>query len=146
MRSTSVLVLTLIGTICIEYTWDGIVLSAIESYPTSLRATAIASCSLASRFGAIFSPTLAHLGTVWHPSPFLAISIASTLSLILSILFLPETKGTDLDKVKLMTMHTIDNEMSSTNNRRQLATVDANQSSNNNVTTQIPLINMKSIE
>jgi len=63
------------------------------------------------------------LGTIWHPSAFLAVAITGALSLVLSYLFLPETKGADLDKVDLPI-----------------------ERDNDIVAAEIPLINMKSIK
>lgn len=57
-KGIAILVINLIGTIFIEYTWDACYLCAVESMPTSMRASSLGSCSFIARIGALFSPTV----------------------------------------------------------------------------------------
>uniref|UniRef100_A0A914W2C2 Major facilitator superfamily (MFS) profile domain-containing protein n=1 Tax=Plectus sambesii TaxID=2011161 RepID=A0A914W2C2_9BILA len=91
-----VLLLNLVGTIFIEYTWDACYLSGAEGFPTEVRAIGVGTCSLTARVGALLAPQLAFLGTLWIPSPYVAVALFSLITLVLSCIFLPETKGSDL--------------------------------------------------
>ncbi|KJH45817.1 hypothetical protein DICVIV_08141, partial [Dictyocaulus viviparus] len=51
-----VLIINLIGSVFIEYTWDACFLCAVESLETSCRGSGIGSCSLMARIGAILTP------------------------------------------------------------------------------------------
>ncbi|CAJ0941320.1 unnamed protein product, partial [Mesorhabditis belari] len=95
------LVVYLMGTVFIEYTWDACYLCAVESMETSCRASATGSCSLVARIGAICAPTLNHLNTIWPPSVFLAVTIVGVINLFVSYFFLVETKNVNLDNVTM---------------------------------------------
>uniref|UniRef100_A0A914UL20 Major facilitator superfamily (MFS) profile domain-containing protein n=1 Tax=Plectus sambesii TaxID=2011161 RepID=A0A914UL20_9BILA len=92
----AVLVISIVGAVLIEYTWDACYLSSAEGFPTEVRAIGVSSCSLVARVGALLAPQLAFLGTLWRPSPFLAVALLGFVTLIFSCLYLPETKGADL--------------------------------------------------
>ncbi|CAG9532851.1 unnamed protein product, partial [Cercopithifilaria johnstoni] len=98
-QGIAILVINLIGTVFIEYTWDACYLCAIESMPTSMRASSLGSCSFIARIGALFSPTIFFLSNIWPPSPYLIVVIVGLISLTSSCLFLVETKDVHLDKV-----------------------------------------------
>lgn len=97
----------------IEYTWDACYLCAVESVPTEMRATSMGFCSLMARFGAVLSPTviifenfyigiqLTFLNTFWAPSAYLAVVLLGSLNLLVSYLFLIETKNINLDNVDI---------------------------------------------
>ncbi|VDN19642.1 unnamed protein product, partial [Gongylonema pulchrum] len=57
-QGVAILVINLIGTVFIEYTWDACYLCAVESMPTTMRASSLGSCSLIARIGALLSPTV----------------------------------------------------------------------------------------
>ncbi|KAI6240062.1 hypothetical protein M3Y99_00490600 [Aphelenchoides fujianensis] len=99
--SVWILVANLAGTIFIEYTWDACYLCAVEAMPTDMRATSMGTCSLIARLGAICAPTLTFLSHVWAPSPYLAVVVLGAINLAVSYAWLIETKGVNLDKVKL---------------------------------------------
>ncbi|KAL4003515.1 Sugar transporter family protein [Acanthocheilonema viteae] len=98
-QGIAILVINLIGTIFIEYTWDACYLCAVESMPTSMRASSLGSCSFIARIGALFSPTIFFLSNIWPPSAYLIVVIVGLISLISSCLFLVETKDVHLDRV-----------------------------------------------
>ncbi|EPB71000.1 hypothetical protein ANCCEY_09905 [Ancylostoma ceylanicum] len=51
-----ILIINLVGTAFLEYTWDACFLCAMESFETSCRGACTGSCSLMARIGAIASP------------------------------------------------------------------------------------------
>jgi len=107
-EGVAILVINLIGTVFIEYTWDACYLCAVEAMPTSVRASAMGSCSLMARVGAILSPTLSHLSRWWAPSAYLAVTTLAAVNLLFSWLFLPDTKQVHLDNVHLTNAKTIE--------------------------------------
>jgi hypothetical protein len=54
-----------------------------------------------ARLGALLAPTLAFLNTVWAPSAYLTVVVLGSVVLLVSYACLVETKGVNLDKVKL---------------------------------------------
>jgi hypothetical protein len=56
-----ILVLNLIGTIFIEYTWDACYLCSAEGFPTEVRAIGVGTCSLIARIGALMAPQVIHV-------------------------------------------------------------------------------------
>ncbi|PAV57798.1 hypothetical protein WR25_05105 [Diploscapter pachys] len=93
------LIISLIGTVFIEYTWDACYLCAVESMETSCRASATGSCSLIARVGGILSPYVGLLTTYWSPAVYVTVVVLGTFNLIISYFFLIETKGVILDNV-----------------------------------------------
>ncbi|VDN33034.1 unnamed protein product [Gongylonema pulchrum] len=67
--------------------------------PTTMRASSLGSCSLIARIGALLSPTLFFLATIWPPAAYLAVVLVGLINLAISCLFLVETKGVNLDTV-----------------------------------------------
>lgn len=59
------------------------------------------SCSAVARIGAVLAPTLAFLNTIWAPSAYLTVVVLGSVVLLISYAWLVETKGVNLDKVKL---------------------------------------------
>ncbi|KAI1710190.1 sugar transporter domain-containing protein [Ditylenchus destructor] len=100
-QGISILIVNLLGVVFLEYSWDGCALCAIESMPTEMRATALGSCSLMARVGAILSPILAFLNTIWAPSAYLMLASIGSISLLVSCLWLDDTRGVNLDKVEI---------------------------------------------
>ncbi|EJW86883.1 hypothetical protein WUBG_02206 [Wuchereria bancrofti] len=98
-QGIAILVINLIGTVFIEYTWDACYLCAVESMPTSMRASSLGSCSFIARIGALLSPTIFFLSNIWPPSAYLIVVLVGVISLISSCLFLVETKDIHLDRV-----------------------------------------------
>ncbi|VDK76543.1 unnamed protein product, partial [Onchocerca ochengi] len=98
-QGIAILVINLIGTVFIEYTWDACYLCAVESMPTSMRASSLGSCSFIARIGALLSPTIFFLSTIWPPSAYLTVVIVGMISFTSSCLFLVETKNVHLDRV-----------------------------------------------
>uniref|UniRef100_A0A915DY01 Major facilitator superfamily (MFS) profile domain-containing protein n=1 Tax=Ditylenchus dipsaci TaxID=166011 RepID=A0A915DY01_9BILA len=104
-----ILVTNLVGLVFIEYTWDACYLCANvcqpkltkelyfgnvkKSMPTEMRATAVGSCSLMARAGAIIAPILAYLNTIWTPSGYLVVTVFGSLNLFISYKWLIETRG-----------------------------------------------------
>uniref|UniRef100_A0A915ETS8 Major facilitator superfamily (MFS) profile domain-containing protein n=1 Tax=Ditylenchus dipsaci TaxID=166011 RepID=A0A915ETS8_9BILA len=104
-HGTPLLIVNLFGCAFIEYTWDACYLCAIESMPTNMRATSLGSCSLIARIGAVLAPTLAFMNTIWAPSAYLAVAVLGTISFLVSYFWLIETRGINLDSVKLHEEH-----------------------------------------
>uniref|UniRef100_A0A915EGC8 Major facilitator superfamily (MFS) profile domain-containing protein n=1 Tax=Ditylenchus dipsaci TaxID=166011 RepID=A0A915EGC8_9BILA len=100
-HGTSILVVNLLGVVFIEYTWDACYLCAVECMPTKLRASAVGSCSLVAGIGAVLAPTLAFMNTVWPPSAYFFVASLGLASLLVSFMWLVETKGVSLEKVKM---------------------------------------------
>uniref|UniRef100_A0A915PUE0 Major facilitator superfamily (MFS) profile domain-containing protein n=1 Tax=Setaria digitata TaxID=48799 RepID=A0A915PUE0_9BILA len=98
-KGIAILVINLIGTVFIEYTWDACYLCAIESMPTSMRASSLGSCSFIARIGALLSPMIFFLSNIWSPSAYLTVVIVGIISLTSSCLFLVDTKDVNLDTV-----------------------------------------------
>ncbi|PAV79086.1 hypothetical protein WR25_03188, partial [Diploscapter pachys] len=95
------LTFNLLGTVFMELAWDANQLCVIESMETSCRSSATGSCSLIARVGGILAPFLAHLAYVWPPLVYAFVVVMGTGILIISYLFLVETKGVNLDKVHI---------------------------------------------
>ncbi|KAL7078014.1 hypothetical protein ACQ4LE_002464 [Meloidogyne hapla] len=96
-----ILLANLVGTTFIELTWDACYLCSVESVPTSLRASSVGSCSLIARIGTLIAPVLVFLNTHWSSSVYLVIVLIGLINLLISWLFLIETKGINLDAVHL---------------------------------------------
>uniref|UniRef100_A0AC34PW22 Major facilitator superfamily (MFS) profile domain-containing protein n=1 Tax=Panagrolaimus sp. JU765 TaxID=591449 RepID=A0AC34PW22_9BILA len=96
-----ILVVNVIGTVFIEMCWDACYLCGVEVMPTAMRATTMGSCSLIARIGAIMAPMLAHMNSIWQPSPYLTVVVLGTLNLFVSYNWLVETKGINLDHVEI---------------------------------------------
>ncbi|CAJ0581031.1 unnamed protein product, partial [Mesorhabditis spiculigera] len=99
LDSIAFLVINVIGTVFIEYTWDACYLCAVESIETSSRASATGSCSFVARIGALIAPVLKLLNQKWAPSLYLIVTVVGTINLIVSYTLLIETKNVDLDRV-----------------------------------------------
>ncbi|KAL3116308.1 hypothetical protein niasHT_002391 [Heterodera trifolii] len=56
---------------------------------------------LVARIGALFAPMLVFLNSFWAVSVYLAVALLGTLNLTVSFLWLVETKGINLDSVRL---------------------------------------------
>ncbi|KAK0415970.1 hypothetical protein QR680_012224 [Steinernema hermaphroditum] len=100
-QGPAMLLVNLIGTVFIEYTWDACYLCAIEAMPTNMRGSSVGSCSLVARVGALLSPILPFLNSIWGPSAFLTVAVVGLVNLVTSYFFLVETKGINLDAVKI---------------------------------------------
>uniref|UniRef100_A0A1I7YL87 MFS domain-containing protein n=1 Tax=Steinernema glaseri TaxID=37863 RepID=A0A1I7YL87_9BILA len=120
-QSAAVLVVNVIGTVFIEFTWDACYLCAVEAMPTNMRTSSMGSCSLVARIGALLSPIVSpslvlqagtlrrqsvmglflFLNRTWPPSAYLMVSTLGMVNLIASYFFLVETKGINLDAVKI---------------------------------------------
>uniref|UniRef100_A0A8R1HGV8 MFS domain-containing protein n=1 Tax=Caenorhabditis japonica TaxID=281687 RepID=A0A8R1HGV8_CAEJA len=93
------LVVYLLGTAFIEYTWDACYLCAIELMETSTRASATGSCSMLARVGSILAPFLTYANTYWPAAVYVTVIGMGTVNLLVSCLFLPESKNVNLDDV-----------------------------------------------
>lgn len=96
-----ILLINLFGTIFLEFTWDANVLCAVESMPTQMRASALGSCSMIARIGGIFAPMLVFFNETWRASAYLTVATIGTCNLLVSYIWLIDTKGVDLDTVNL---------------------------------------------
>ncbi|ETN76165.1 hypothetical protein NECAME_03538 [Necator americanus] len=99
-QGVGILVINLIGSVFIEYTWDACFLCAVESLETSCRGSGTGSCSLMARIGAISAPFLTYMNNFWPPSVYFSVFVLGTTNLMISYNFLIETKGVDLDNVE----------------------------------------------
>ena len=61
IQGLAFLIVNLIGTVFIEYTWDACYLCAVESMETACRASATGTCSLVARIGAILAPMVGQM-------------------------------------------------------------------------------------
>ncbi|RMZ93346.1 organic cation transporter, partial [Brachionus plicatilis] len=87
----------LIGKFSISFTYNTIYIITGESHPTVIRNSVISVCQSFARLGAIIAPNIQYLGELfWFPIPFIVYGAFSTLSAICFILFIPETKFTNL--------------------------------------------------
>uniref|UniRef100_A0A3B4AJZ2 Major facilitator superfamily (MFS) profile domain-containing protein n=1 Tax=Periophthalmus magnuspinnatus TaxID=409849 RepID=A0A3B4AJZ2_9GOBI len=66
-----------------------------ELYPTVLRNTALATCSMAARLGSIIAPYFIYLGRFWVSLPYVLMGALTVLTGALSLL-LPESRGLPL--------------------------------------------------
>uniref|UniRef100_A0A0K0F9L5 Solute carrier family 22 member 15 (inferred by orthology to a human protein) n=1 Tax=Strongyloides venezuelensis TaxID=75913 RepID=A0A0K0F9L5_STRVS len=96
-----ILILNVIGVVFIEFSWDACYLCAVESMPTNVRSSGLGSCSLMARIGSIISPILPLLNSIWSPMTYLIVAGLGSINLLISFLFLNETKNILLDKVHL---------------------------------------------
>uniref|UniRef100_A0A183CEE8 MFS domain-containing protein n=1 Tax=Globodera pallida TaxID=36090 RepID=A0A183CEE8_GLOPA len=96
-----ILFVNLFGVIFLEFTWDANVLSAVESMPTALRSSAVGSCSCIARVGGLFAPLLVFFNEHWGASAYLAVALLGSANLLVSWLWLVDTKGVDLDAIDL---------------------------------------------
>ncbi|CAL2040293.1 unnamed protein product [Caenorhabditis brenneri] len=96
-----VLITYLLGTAFIEYTWDACYLCAVELVETPSRACATGTCSLVARIGMIIAPMLLHANTFWPFAVNAIVTILGTISLMISYFFLTESKGVNLDDVRM---------------------------------------------
>ncbi|CAJ0589431.1 unnamed protein product [Cylicocyclus nassatus] len=68
-----------------------------ELFPTAVRNIAVSALSVASRVGTIFAPQLFYLAEIWPVLPYLLLLVLSFLDCVCFQVFLPETKGTNLE-------------------------------------------------
>uniref|UniRef100_A0AC35TQJ3 MFS domain-containing protein n=1 Tax=Rhabditophanes sp. KR3021 TaxID=114890 RepID=A0AC35TQJ3_9BILA len=94
-----ILLINIIGIIFIEYTWDTCYLCGIELMPTNVRSSAMGSCSMVARSGAILAPMLPYLNTFWPGAAYATVAIVGSINLIVSYLYLSESKNVVLGNV-----------------------------------------------
>lgn len=82
------LVIYLIGTVCIEYTWDACYLCAIESMETSSRTSATGSCSFMARIGSLLAPFLTYANKYWPPAVYVTVIVLCSINILISFFFL----------------------------------------------------------
>ncbi|PIC19974.1 hypothetical protein B9Z55_025323 [Caenorhabditis nigoni] len=100
-HGTGVLVVFLIGTLMIEYTWDAVYLITIESMETSSRTSTSGSCSFLARMGSLVAPILTHISTWWPLVFYITVMVIGSITFVISYFFLEETKDVDLDEVHI---------------------------------------------
>ncbi|KAE9554517.1 hypothetical protein FO519_002273 [Halicephalobus sp. NKZ332] len=85
-------IMTIIGyTLESGLVWIAYKLYTTELFPTCVRSIALSTFSCTSLIGSIITPQLTYLARFWNPAPFTGAALASGLSCILAIIFLPET-------------------------------------------------------
>uniref|UniRef100_A0A914DL28 Major facilitator superfamily (MFS) profile domain-containing protein n=1 Tax=Acrobeloides nanus TaxID=290746 RepID=A0A914DL28_9BILA len=92
-ESFIVLILSIIGLVTTEYTWDACYLCTVESMPTGIRSTVLGICSTMAR--------LVTLSTFWRPTVYTVLAIFGFINFILALNFLPNTKGVNLAEINL---------------------------------------------
>uniref|UniRef100_A0A0K0F4L3 Solute carrier family 22 member 15 (inferred by orthology to a human protein) n=1 Tax=Strongyloides venezuelensis TaxID=75913 RepID=A0A0K0F4L3_STRVS len=97
----AILILNVIGIVFIEFSWDACFVCTVESVPTNVRSSVLGSCSLMARVGSIISPMLSYVNVFWSPMIYLIVAVLGSLNLLISFLFLKETKNILLDRVHL---------------------------------------------
>lgn len=95
-RDLAIIIINIIGVSFIEITWDACYLVAVECFPTKIRTIGIGTCSLLARTGALLAPQMAYLSDIYRPAPYAVVCSIGTISLLISCVFLPDTKGVDL--------------------------------------------------
>lgn len=90
------LVICMCGLAILEWQWDAVNLLAVELFPTVVRSSGLAFCTLIGRLGNVVAPQIVFLSHFWTPAAYLAFIIIGSISVILSVCFLPETKGKEL--------------------------------------------------
>uniref|UniRef100_A0AC35TT51 MFS domain-containing protein n=1 Tax=Rhabditophanes sp. KR3021 TaxID=114890 RepID=A0AC35TT51_9BILA len=98
-----ILLINVIGIIFIEYTWDACYLCVIELMPTNVRSSAMGSCSMMARCGAILAPMLPFMNAVWPGGAYATVAVVGSINLVVSYLYLSESKNVILDHVHLKT-------------------------------------------
>ncbi|CAJ0597374.1 unnamed protein product [Cylicocyclus nassatus] len=98
-KDWAIIIINVIGVSLIELTWDACYLIAVESFPTHIRTIGMGTCSLAARVGALVAPQMAFLSIFYQPAPYIIVVAVGLISLLISLLFLPDTKGVDLATV-----------------------------------------------
>uniref|UniRef100_A0AC35U8F4 MFS domain-containing protein n=1 Tax=Rhabditophanes sp. KR3021 TaxID=114890 RepID=A0AC35U8F4_9BILA len=96
-----ILVINVIGIIFIEYTWDVCYLCGVELMPTNVRSSAVGTCSMVARSGAILAPMLPYMNTFWPGGAYATVAIVGSVNLVVSCLYLSESKNVILDNVHL---------------------------------------------
>ncbi|RNA13309.1 organic cation transporter [Brachionus plicatilis] len=87
----------LLGKFSISFTYNTIYIITGESHPTVIRTSAISVCQTFARMGAIVAPNVQLLGELyWYPMPFVIFGACSSVSALLFIFFVPETKDKKL--------------------------------------------------
>ncbi|KHJ79227.1 hypothetical protein OESDEN_21132, partial [Oesophagostomum dentatum] len=95
-KDWAIIILNIIGVSFIELTWDACYLIGVESFPTHIRTIGMGTCSLAARVGALVAPQMAYLSIFYRPAPYIVVVAVGLISLIISLVFLTDTKGVDL--------------------------------------------------
>lgn len=95
--------------------WIAYKLYTTELFPTCIRSIALSTFSSTSLFGSFIAPQIVYFSKFWHPAPYAGACIASGLSVILSVAFLPETRYVALPET-----------MSQAKNRKRLYKEDSN--------------------
>ncbi|CAB3401640.1 unnamed protein product [Caenorhabditis bovis] len=95
-RDLAIILINIVGVSFIEITWDACYLVAVECFPTRIRTIGIGTCSLLARTGALLAPQMAYLSDLFEPAPYAVVCTIGFLSLLISFIFLPNTKGVDL--------------------------------------------------
>ncbi|XP_043236316.1 organic cation transporter protein-like [Amphibalanus amphitrite] len=91
--------LAMMGRFCITASFSTIYIYTAELFPTSVRNTCLAACSVGSRVGGILAPLLDLLKEAIHPTvPVVVFGLTAILSGA-SVLLLPETAGRPLPEV-----------------------------------------------
>ena len=89
-------VLTLLGKMCVTFSWGVLFLYNAELFPTEVRTSGIGSASFVGRFGGMVAPWVELLGKHYHPKiPTIIFGGTAVLAGILAII-LPETHGIEL--------------------------------------------------
>ena len=87
---------TLVGKMCITFSWAVLFLFTAELLPTEVRTSGIGSSSFLGRFGGMIAPWIEMLGKNYHPYiPAVVFGVNALLAGILAIL-LPETQDREL--------------------------------------------------
>ncbi|ETN78367.1 transporter, major facilitator family protein [Necator americanus] len=98
-RDWAIIIINIIGVSFIELTWDACYLIAVESFPTYIRTIGMGTCSLAARIGALVAPQMAYLSTFYQPAPYMVVVAIGIIAFVISLAFLPNTKGVDLGTI-----------------------------------------------
>ena len=91
-----IIVLVLIAKFSASFNFNAIYIITSESYPTIIRNTAMATCSVAARIASTLSPYITLLSVYWEPLPYIVFGAVAAIAGLSFLLFIPETKDKPL--------------------------------------------------
>ncbi|VDN50465.1 unnamed protein product [Dracunculus medinensis] len=98
----TIIILNFIGISFVEVTWDALYICVAEYFPTEIRAIGTSTCSMMARVGTLLAPQIVYMASFYKPALYIAVVIVGGSSLLLSVIYLPETKGVELSSVNYL--------------------------------------------
>lgn len=91
--------IAIIGASALDPVWKVNHIYSTELFPTVIRSRARASCNVGSRIASVIAPNISFLQAVYFPLPYAIFGVLSIGQVVLSAIFLPETKGMPLPEL-----------------------------------------------